>query len=181
MYLETHDVGGADFFVLLCCLLRCLVQFRSYLELADWHLADAMRSAREDNEWEQEMDGGTEALRSGQIRITLNGGRLQAAGAGMVQPATGATAATTNTSHLEAPDSPSAGSTRSAVVTPPREWKRVTNPEALPDIATKTVKAQDVYQVRVARGGEFAYIERRATLPLVVHTPTHAPSHISIF
>lgn len=123
-----------------------LAEVKAYLELADWHLADAMRSAREDNEWEQEMDGGTEALRSGQIRITLNGGRLQAAGAGMVQPATGATGATTNTSHLEVPDSPSAGSTRSAVVTPPREWKCVTNPEALPDIATKTVKAQDVYQ-----------------------------------
>ena len=41
-----------------------------YLELADWNLKDAIRSAREDNEWEKELPN--EKLRAGEIRVMMN-------------------------------------------------------------------------------------------------------------
>jgi len=41
-----------------------------YLELGDWDLKEALQSAREDKEWEQDID--TCALKSGEIRITMN-------------------------------------------------------------------------------------------------------------
>jgi hypothetical protein len=86
-----------------------------YLELADWVLRDAIRSTREDGEWEKEMDNFS--LRSGEIRITpkLSKGipiGFDTQGAG-IQP-----------------------KTKKAAVTP---YNRI------PGIATKTVNAHDIY------------------------------------
>ena len=88
---------------------------KRYLELADWVLADAIRSAREDGEWD-EMDVPETTLRSGEIRICLasssSGRILQTKGAGIVS-------------------------------------SRPIQANAVPAIATKTLKAQDVYQAGV--------------------------------
>ena len=85
-------------------------------------LQDAIRSAREDGEWEREMDNFS--LRSGEIRITPKMSKgipigFDTHGAG-IQPAT------------------------------PKKAKsdqkaQVTSYKSVPAIATKTVKAQDVY------------------------------------
>ena len=92
---------------------------RRYLELADWVLQDAVRSAKDDGEWERDgaLDESCSSLRSGEIRITVeksdNGGaRLQAHGAGFQKKKA--------------------------------EKPKVTSMDAT--IATKTVKAQDVYE-----------------------------------
>lgn len=78
-------------------------------------LADAIRSAREDGEWD-EMDVLETSLRSGEIRICLasssSGRILQTKGAGIVS-------------------------------------SRPIQANAVPAIATKTLKAQDVYQAGV--------------------------------
>ena len=90
-----------------------------YLELDDWVLEDAVRSAREDNEWEQDIDANE--LKSGEIRFTMNKMGLHAAGAGIRK-------------NVE------------AKVDPKDEKKPVIIAyEGIPAIATKTVKAQDVY------------------------------------
>jgi hypothetical protein len=83
-------------------------------------LKDAVRSAREDNEWEQDIDANE--LKSGEIRFTMNKMGLHAAGAGI----------------------------RKNVVSNNVEPKDEKKPviiayEGIPAIATKTVKAQDVY------------------------------------
>ena len=49
---------------------------RSYLELSDWELKDALQSAKEDREWEKE-ESHEEGLKAGQIgvRINFSGGK----------------------------------------------------------------------------------------------------------
>lgn len=98
--------------------------YNSYLELADWVLKDAVHSAKEDNEWEEDFDAN--ALRSGQIRITLNKhGAFHAQGAGL------------------SPKSSYDEDDRVATLPTPKP-----TPESqAPDIATKTVKARDLYKV----------------------------------
>jgi hypothetical protein len=70
--------------VLIPLVLVLTLLFDRYLELADWILQDAIRSAKEDHEWEREMDDST-VLRSGQIRITMDNKRgcLYTQGAGI--------------------------------------------------------------------------------------------------
>jgi LysM repeat protein len=98
----------------LCVLYR-------YLELSDWVLKDAVQSAKEDKEWEREMDAST--LKSGEIRITMNMNnqagvpRFNAQGAGL-HP-------------------------KNKVQ---KEEKVQVQVQVMPAIATKTVKAQDVYK-----------------------------------
>lgn len=102
----------------------------SYLELADWDLKSALRSAKEDNEWEKEMD--ENSLRSGEIRITMNAEGFNARGAGITR-------------------SPSfAGEQQSATTSPtttPAKKRTPVKPidrSAIPAIASKSVKALDV-------------------------------------
>jgi hypothetical protein len=88
------------------------------LELADWVLKDARRSAKEDGEWEREMENFS--LRSGEIRITskLKKGilvGLETRGAGIHSMAQKA---------------------KKTQVTPYSEH---------PTISTKTVTAKDIY------------------------------------
>jgi hypothetical protein len=90
-----------------------------YLELDDWVLKDAVRSAREDNEWEQDIDANT--LKSGEIRFTMNKMGLHAAGAGIRK----------NVEPEEPKD---------------EKKPKVIAYEGIPAIATKTLKAQDVYK-----------------------------------
>lgn len=99
------------------CHSRTLSHSRSYLELADWDLKDAVRSARDDVEWEQDMDG-CNSWRSGEIRITphLHNGvpcGFATVGAGLPQAR--------------------------------KQEAKVTPVQDIPSIATKTVRAQDVY------------------------------------
>jgi hypothetical protein len=126
-------------------LSPCCVSLR-YLELSDWVLGDAARSAREDGEWEREM-GDPDALHPGQIRIRVRGGRVvQASGAGLAPapapastpPRRGAGARAASAGEPPAP----------AVVTPKREPPRAVSREQIPDIATKSAKAHDLYAVR---------------------------------
>jgi hypothetical protein len=107
------------------------------LELADWDLAEGIRSAREDGEWEQEL-GDADALHSGQIQFKFKGGRLQTSGAGLSSPPRKAASKVG-----DAGESP-----RPAVVTPKRVPPRIVSREEIPDIATKSVKAHDIYAVR---------------------------------
>lgn len=111
---------------------------RRYLELSDWNLKEGIRSAKEDNEWEREL-GDADALHSGQIRIKVKGGRLQASGAGLT-PQKPKHSTPDGSTHEDETDRP-------AIVTPKREPHRITTKEAIPDIATKTVKAHDLYAV----------------------------------
>jgi hypothetical protein len=88
------------------------------LELADWVLKDARRSAKEDGEWEREMENFS--LRSGEIRITSKVKKgilvgLETRGAGIHSP-------------TQKP--------KKTQVTPYAEH---------PSISTKTVTAQDIY------------------------------------
>ena len=96
------------------------------MELADWVLKDAVRSAKDDGEWEREMDSCS--LRSGEIRIVMNmekgipmGFATQGAG---IQPLS------------------KEGEKKKQETAKPK----VTAYEDIPAIATKTVKAQDIYQ-----------------------------------
>jgi hypothetical protein len=91
-----------------------------YLELDDWVLKDAVRSAREDNDWEKDIDANE--LKSGEIRFTMNKMGLHAAGAGIRK-------------NVE-------------VKAEPKDEKKpkIIAYEGIPAIATKTVKAQDVYK-----------------------------------
>jgi hypothetical protein len=100
-----------------------------YLELADWILKDAVRSAREDNEWEQDIDANE--LKSGEIRFTMNKMGLHAAGAGIRKHGSGVE-----------PEGTKAKDEKTTVVEKPK----VIAYEGIPAIATKTVKAQDVYK-----------------------------------
>jgi hypothetical protein len=96
-----------------------------YLELADWVLEDAVRSTREDNDWEKDIDANE--LKSGEIRFTMNkmGTGLHAAGAGIRQKETEEKAKDEKTTVVEKP--------------------KIIAYEGIPAIATKTVKARDVY------------------------------------
>jgi len=91
-------------------------------------LKDAVRSARDDGEWEQEMDHCS--LRSGEIRITFNKStvpvKIHTQGAG-IQPRT-TTSNKMKTSEHNKNSKP-----------------QVTSIDAV-TIATKTARAQDLYQ-----------------------------------
>lgn len=107
------------------------------MELSDWSLKEAIRSAKDDGEWEREMDHFS--LRSGEIRITpkLNKGipvGFDTKGAG-IQP--GAVVGR----KLQATEVSSSESKSSKSYKPPTP----TSYKAVPAIATKTVQAQDVY------------------------------------
>lgn len=100
----------------------------SYLELADWELKDAVRSARDDREWDKEIDANV--LKSGQIRLTLSkesGFRAQGAGIPRYKQA----------SIPEECEEPIAVEKPTVVKPLPRS--------AIPAIATKTIKAEDMY------------------------------------
>ena len=106
-------------------LSDCFKLYR-YLELADWSIKDALRSVREDREWEKEeiVD---DSLKSGQIgiRVNFNGGKasLNMKGAG------------------QSPD-------RSASEKQKQKQKqKVVVHAKLPAIATKSVFAEDLYKV----------------------------------
>jgi hypothetical protein len=121
---------------------HCLLLFQPnnrYLELADWNLKDAMSSAKEDREWEQEMDSCS--FKSGEIRITMNmrGGipiGYSAKGAG-IQPKVSKAPKEENEKIQEKKKKPA----------------KVTAVSDIPAIATKNVKAEDVYKVRSQRCG----------------------------
>jgi hypothetical protein len=122
--------------------------------MSDWNLEEGMRSAHEDTEWEREL-GDPDALHPGQIRIKVKGGRIvHASGAGLVS------SANSSSSFLRSPPrygraakattdgaTHTATSTLPAVVTPKREPPRIVSKEAIPDIATKSAKAHDLYAV----------------------------------
>lgn len=100
----------------------------SYLELADWELADAVQSASQDLEWER-----TEA-QSGNIRITVDkAGRLVATGAGLQKKRT------------VVQDDDEEDDRAEKVVVRAKPVK-VTPERELPSIATKSLKAQDAYE-----------------------------------
>ena len=94
------------------------VNYLRYLELADWVLKDAVESAKEDHEWESEMDD-TGVLRSGQIRITSQQGCLFTQGAGIKS---------------------------SEGVNDDKKKKKTATPTSSSRIATKTVQLEDVYR-----------------------------------
>jgi hypothetical protein len=96
-----------------------------YLELADWVLKEAVLSAKEDREWEQEMDSCF--LKSGEIRITMN----MRGGVPVGYSTQGAGIKSKGTREEEAKKKPA-------------KLKASTD---IPAIATKTVKAEDVYKV----------------------------------
>jgi hypothetical protein len=121
------------------------------LELADWVLRDAIRSAKEDGEWEREMDHFS--LRSGEIRITPKMSKgipigFDTKGAG-IQPAaqsptkqvkqTLANALTSVVPHHKQQQEDE--SKRHHKSQPPK----VTSYKAVPAIASKTVQAHDIY------------------------------------
>lgn len=93
---------------------------------------DAVRSAKEDREWEREMETSS-PLKSGQIRITMNmkGGvpvAFSTEGAG-IQPKS----------------SPARDKKQE---TPPSKPLKLIPITDIPSIATKTVNAEDIYKVR---------------------------------
>ncbi len=92
----------------------------SYLELADWDLQDAIRSARDDGEWEKEMKGD---MKGGEIRITLS-----------VHEG------------IPAFNTKGAGCKKQSGQKPPLLRKPISQ-EEIPEIASKSVKASDVYKV----------------------------------
>lgn len=147
-----------------CLSLSCLSCCYRYLELADWILKDAIRSAKEDHEWEREMDDST-VLRSGQIRITMDNKRgcLYTQGAGINKRDTTPTQQGTDTS--TAPTNDTAAATSSSAAAHVNEGSddraaagaSVTSmfargatttsyPGVMPAIATKSVQLEDVYR-----------------------------------
>lgn len=120
----------------------------SYLELADWILADAVESAREDGAWEMELDTGT--LKGGEIRIIATRGSLCTRGAGFVR----------NVPVVVAEDDDDREATR------PKATPLVTSREAIPTIASKTVKAIDIYNAQQGQG-EFGVEMKSLTRPLL--------------
>mmetsp|Transcript_17301 Transcript_17301/g.37773 ORF Transcript_17301/g.37773 Transcript_17301/m.37773 type:complete len:451 (+) Transcript_17301:159-1511(+) len=129
-YLRVQDTDAKEY-----KLYNFLAEFtnfqvaeaKAYLELADWNLKDAKQSAQEDLEWEREFADAdaTASLKAGEIRITTNTKKkglvlsLQGAGIGGKTKKTPA-----------------------ATVTP--EKKPIVYAR-LPEIATKSVQAKDVY------------------------------------
>ena len=103
--------------------------------MADWVLGDAIASAKEDQEWEKEM-AGSSALKSGEIRITKKKGMpLSTQGAG-IQPTSSKDSSSAATEEKEEEEA-----------LKPKEKVKPIKREAVPAIATKTVKAEDVYKV----------------------------------
>ena len=107
-----------------------------YLELADWELQEALQSAKEDREWEQEESQGEE-LKSGQIgvRINFDGGKplLNLKGIGK---------STKNA--LIGKKKQNDGEDQSYNSKPKQKVVVYSTP---PAIATKTVMAQDLFNV----------------------------------
>lgn len=102
----------------------------SYLELADWELKDAIQSAKEDREWEQEDGDGEDHLKSGQIgvRVDFKGG----------QPRVNLT----GTGH-----SPSRRSVKEKQKEQIKPKPKPVVHSKPPAIATKSVLAEDLYNV----------------------------------
>lgn len=98
-----------------------------YLELADWVLKDAIRSAKEDREWEKDIDSCS--LKSGEIRITMN----MKGGVPVGYSAKGAGIQSKESKDLQEKKK------KSVKLTPTTD---------IPAIATKTARAEDVYKVR---------------------------------
>jgi len=94
-------------------------------------LADAVRSAREDGEWEREMeDDDGSLLRSGEIRIISNAsGKIETKGAGILPASSNSSSSSSNNNN--------------------NNNNKPIKANAVPAIATKNVKAQDVYQAGV--------------------------------
>lgn len=92
----------------------------AYLELSDWDLEEALRSARDDGEWEREVQDDRDG-RSGDICITLKmGGGFRTKGAGLLKKTSSPT---------------TAASTKSVA----------TIYEGIPAVATKDVRPHDLY------------------------------------
>jgi hypothetical protein len=120
----------------------------SYLELADWNMKEAIRSAKEDNEWEREMD--SNSLKSGEIRITVDKDGLKAKGAGIVfSPRKGTTGS----------QEESQGKAESAKK---KTHVKPISKAAIPSIASKTVKSEDVVNAASQHGN---YGVELSTLP----------------
>jgi hypothetical protein len=117
------------FMFVFCPNRLSLSRYISYLELADWILKGAVRSAREDNEWEHEMD--TSAFKPGEIRYTKGKMGWNAKGAG-----------------IKSTNSRDKQKVEELEELKEKELQKTTIVayEAIPAIATKTVKAQDVYK-----------------------------------
>jgi hypothetical protein len=109
-----------------------------YLELADWELKEALQSAKEDREWEQEESHGEE-LKSGQIgvRINFDGKKpllnLKGIGKSTKNALMGKTKAKRGEDKTDWPQ--------------PQPKERVVVYSTPPAIATKTVMAQDLFNV----------------------------------
>ena len=124
-----------------------------YLELADWIVADAAQSAREDCEWEKDLDAS--ALRAGEIRITSTKGYLNAHGAGIRQVP------------VVVPD-------EEDETTRTKSVPKVTPKEAVPAIASKTAKARDIYLAQQGQG-EFGVEMKSLTKPLLANDGLVSP------
>jgi hypothetical protein len=118
----------------------------AYLELADWVLKDAVRSAKEDKEWEHEC-ADEKALRAGEIRIRYGKAGFSAQGAGI----------RTKKTEAAADDGDEAKKI---------ELSKVTSEEAIPEIASKTVKARDMYAA-AAQHDSFGVELKSLTKPLL--------------
>lgn len=115
--------------------------------MADWVLADATQSAREDFEWEKDLDTG--AIRAGEIRFTSNNGCLNAQGAGI-----------RNQSVIVPDDDEDSD----ANINP---FPPITSKEEIPAIASKTAKARDIYNAQQGQG-EFGFEMKALTKPLLL-------------
>jgi hypothetical protein len=138
------------------------------LELADWILKDAIRSAKEDHEWEREMDDST-VLRSGQIRITMDNKRgcLYTQGAGINKrevplttspgnetsassnDTTAANSSSTAAAHVKetsSDDRVAAAGVAASVTSLFARGTTAPKPVAMPAIATKSVQPEDLYR-----------------------------------
>lgn len=124
------------FFSLLC----------SYLELSDWNLKDAVQSAKEDSEWEHDIDDGLQAGQ--QIRITMKNKGLFPCTLLGIQP--GWCSRSSSKSGKNTNDN---NSKICKVNDHPEEEEEERKPKPakvkvhnLPAIATKTVQPQDLYR-----------------------------------
>jgi len=108
------------------------------LELADWELKEALQSAKEDNEWEKE-EGHSEELKSGQIGVHINfkGGKplLNLKGIGKSKK-DGLTRKETTDEEKSESSKPKG---------------KVVVYSSPPAIATKSVLAQDLFNVSILR------------------------------
>lgn len=121
---------------------------KAYLELADWDMKSAIKSAKEDIEWEREMDGdvgkstsSAQKLKSGEIRITASSSgdirTLKGAGICFLRRRISPTCISLDEDDYDAGAAPL-----------PNPKQPVVHRTA-PAIATKTVQPQDVYRAAV--------------------------------